>query len=77
MDAVHRKDSDIDTSDDLTKPEPIISSLPEEEKKPSIERILRKAAVAISGGALIAVGIPLIPLPGPGCLVVAGGLSVY
>ena len=75
MDADHHKDSGIDTSD-LMKPEPITSSLPEEEEKLSIEQIVRKAAVAISGGALIAVGIPLIPLPGPGCLVVAGGLSV-
>ena len=71
IDADRHKDSDIDTSDDLMKPEPIPS-----EKKPSIEQIVRKAAVAVSGGALIAVGIPLIPLPGPGCLVVAGGLSV-
>jgi uncharacterized protein (TIGR02611 family) len=65
------KDSDIDTSDNLMKQEPITS-----EKKPSIEQLVRKAAVAVSGSALIIVGIPLIPLPGPGCLVVAGGLSV-
>jgi len=36
----------------------------------------KKTAVAISGGALVAIGIPLIPLPGPGCVVVASGLSI-
>jgi len=48
----------------------------EDGEKPSIEQMARKAVVAISGGALVVVGIPLIPLPGPGCLVVAGGMSI-
>jgi uncharacterized protein (TIGR02611 family) len=48
----------------------------ENNEKPSIQQMARKAAVAISGGALVVVGIPLIPLPGPGCLVIAGGLSI-
>eukprot|EP00552_Chaetoceros_brevis_P002781 CAMPEP_0197743078 /NCGR_PEP_ID=MMETSP1435-20131217/33697_1 /TAXON_ID=426625 /ORGANISM="Chaetoceros brevis, Strain CCMP164" /LENGTH=63 /DNA_ID=CAMNT_0043333851 /DNA_START=15 /DNA_END=202 /DNA_ORIENTATION=+ len=37
---------------------------------------MKKASVALAGGSMIAVGFPLIPLPGPGCLVIVGGLTV-
>ena len=37
---------------------------------------MKKASVALAGGSMIAVGIPLVPTPIPGCLVIAGGLSI-
>jgi uncharacterized protein (TIGR02611 family) len=37
---------------------------------------IRRAGVAVAGGATVLVGIALIPLPGPGTLVVLGGLTV-
>ncbi len=39
-------------------------------------RIARKAAVGVVGGAVTVVGLALIPLPGPGTLVTAGGLAI-
>jgi hypothetical protein len=36
----------------------------------------RKTAVTLGGGATVAVGLVLIPLPGPGTLVVLAGLGV-
>ncbi|HSM02958.1 MAG TPA: PGPGW domain-containing protein [Acidimicrobiia bacterium] len=36
----------------------------------------RRAGVAVAGGATVLVGVALIPLPGPGTLVVLGGLAV-
>ena len=41
-----------------------------------IYKYLRKAAVAIAGVALLVLGIVLIPLPGPGFLVIFAGLLV-
>lgn len=35
----------------------------EQKEEQTIEDILRKTATGIAGGALIAVGIPLVPLP--------------
>ena len=37
---------------------------------------MKKASVALAGGSMIAVGIPLVPTPIPGCLVIASGLSI-
>jgi len=37
---------------------------------------LRRASVAVAGGATVVLGLALIPLPGPGTLVVLGGLAV-
>jgi len=37
---------------------------------------IRKGAVTVAGGALIGVGIPLIPTPVPGALFIASGLSL-
>ncbi len=42
----------------------------------SIMRTARKAGVGAAGVATIALGVVLIPLPGPGFLVIFGGLSV-
>lgn len=39
-------------------------------------RAFRKAGVAVVGGSLVGLGIVLIPLPGPGTLVVAAGMGV-
>jgi uncharacterized protein (TIGR02611 family) len=39
-------------------------------------RLARKTAVAVVGGATVATGIILMPLPGPGTLVAAGGLII-
>ena len=39
-------------------------------------RAARKAGVAVVGGSLVGVGIVLIPLPGPGTLIVAAGMGV-
>lgn len=48
----------------------------EQKEEQTIEDILRKTATGIAGGALIAVGIPLVPLPGPGFAIIGGGLAV-
>lgn len=42
----------------------------------STTRIVRKAAVGVVGGTVTAVGLALIPLPGPGTLITAGGLAI-
>jgi len=39
-------------------------------------RPFRRAAVAASGGAIVLLGLALLPLPGPGTLVILGGLAV-
>jgi uncharacterized protein (TIGR02611 family) len=41
-----------------------------------IGRIVRRVAVTLAGLAVIAVGIVLLPLPGPGWLVIFGGLGI-
>ena len=41
-----------------------------------VKRTVRKAGVGAAGSATIALGILLIPLPGPGSLVILGGLSM-
>ena len=40
------------------------------------KRQLRRATVAVSGGATVLLGIALLPLPGPGTVVVLAGLAV-
>jgi uncharacterized protein (TIGR02611 family) len=35
-----------------------------------------RAAVGVTGGATVALGVALIPLPGPGSLVALGGLAM-
>lgn len=40
-------------------------------------RIALKGIVAVLGAIVVAVGIALIPLPGPGWLVVIGGLAIW
>ncbi len=36
----------------------------------------RKVGIAVVGGAVVVIGIILIPLPGPGSLVILGGLAI-
>lgn len=38
--------------------------------------LVRKTAVGVVGGATVATGVALLVLPGPGLLVIAGGLAV-
>jgi len=45
-------------------------------RQKSIKRSARKAGVGAIGVATIALGVVLIPLPGPGSLVIFGGLTV-
>jgi hypothetical protein len=40
------------------------SETKEEDEKLTIMQRAKKAAVAVSGGALVVVGIPMIPFPG-------------
>ena len=41
-----------------------------------VRKKARRAGVAIVGGTVVATGIVLIPLPGPGTLIAAGGLAI-
>ena len=41
-----------------------------------VRHAARKARVGAAGGVTIAVGIVLIPLPGPGTLIILGGLTM-
>lgn len=36
----------------------------------------RRAAIGLVGGATVATGLVLIPLPGPGLVIVAAGLGI-
>lgn len=45
-------------------------------RQKSIKRAARKAGVGAIGVATIALGVVLIPLPGPGSLVIFGGITV-
>jgi hypothetical protein len=40
------------------------------------QKTARKVGVAIVGGSLVAIGVPLIPLPGPGFLTILGGFTL-
>lgn len=44
-------------------------------KNPTANRVYR-TAVGVTGGATVALGVALIPLPGPGSLVALGGLAM-
>lgn len=50
--------------------------LPDNETAPNPSSPWRKLGVATAGGATIAAGVVLIPLPGPGTLVVLAGLGI-
>ena len=41
-----------------------------------IRTVARKTRVGAAGGATVALGIVLLPLPGPGTLVILGGLTM-
>jgi uncharacterized protein (TIGR02611 family) len=44
-------------------------------KNPTADKVYR-TGVGVVGGTTVALGIALIPLPGPGALVVLGGLGI-
>ena len=48
------------------------------EQKPAapLRTAARKARVGAAGAATVALGVVLIPLPGPGTLVILGGLTM-
>jgi hypothetical protein len=49
----------------------------EGEEENNITKMIRKAGVAVTGGALVVAGIPMIPMPTPGGVVVTGaGLAI-
>lgn len=39
-------------------------------------RVLRRVGVALAGGAVLLLGLAMIPLPGPGLLVIPLGLGI-
>lgn len=45
-------------------------------RKPVVRRHARRMSVAMAGGSTVAVGVLLIPLPGPGTLIILAGLSI-
>src|SRR4029079_6446250 len=42
-----------------------------------VHRITKKIVIAIAGGVIVAAGLALVPLPGPGWLIVLAGLGVW
>ena len=42
-----------------------------------VTRATKKVAIAIVGGAIVVLGLVLVPLPGPGWLIVLAGLGVW
>ena len=44
-------------------------------RNPKADRVYR-TAVGVTGGATVALGVVMIPLPGPGALVSLGGLAI-
>ncbi len=55
---------------------PAMAHPPADEHDRSASSPWRKVGVAAAGGATIAAGVVLIPLPGPGSLVVLAGLGI-
>jgi hypothetical protein len=45
-------------------------------RRPLVRRHARRVSVAMAGGSTVAVGLLLIPLPGPGTIIVLAGLSI-
>ena len=41
-----------------------------------LRRRARKATTALTGGLVVGVGVVLLPLPGPGMAIIAGGLAI-
>ncbi|MBV9871438.1 MAG: PGPGW domain-containing protein [Frankiaceae bacterium] len=41
-----------------------------------MRRVLRRTAITVTGFALLLVGVALLVLPGPGVVVIIGGLAV-
>jgi hypothetical protein len=39
-------------------------------------RRLRKGAITLAGGSVVGLGVVLLPLPGPGTAIIAGGLAI-
>jgi len=48
----------------------------EEEETKEESSFMKKTATAVAGGAIVGVGLVMIPLPGPGALIVGGGMAL-
>ena len=57
----------------MALPEPLD---PSAQPSPAVRRHARRVAVTVAGGATVVAGIVLLPLPGPGTLVIIAGLSI-
>ena len=44
-------------------------------KNPTVNKVYR-TSVGVVGGGVVALGVALIPLPGPGSLIAVGGLAI-
>jgi uncharacterized protein (TIGR02611 family) len=53
-----------------------VSSVREHARRTPAGRIAWRAAVTVAGVAVIAIGVVLLPLPGPGWLIIFGGLGL-
>lgn len=71
-----RKGRDDSNSDENNDDELLRGWSHEEEegdrKDPTVGDMIRKAGVAVTGGALVVAGLPMIPMPTPGGVVVVG-----
>lgn len=66
-------DGDCDDDDDDDDKKLLRTwSREENEDNGNVLKLIRKASVAVTGGALVAVGLPMIPMPTPGGVVVVG-----
>ncbi|CAN5202958.1 hypothetical protein BH20ACT8_BH20ACT8_04700 [soil metagenome] len=45
-------------------------------RTPPAARVLRRVAVTLAGGVVVVIGVILMPLPGPGMLIVAAGMAI-
>lgn len=46
------------------------------ERPAAVRRHARRVAITVAGGSTVALGVVLLPLPGPGTLVILAGLSI-
>jgi uncharacterized protein (TIGR02611 family) len=77
-----QNDADGNTTRDDTSPVGLSvverAPLPEDHSVINkVHRITKKIVIAIAGGIIVAGGLALVPLPGPGWLIVLAGLGVW
>src|SRR3954451_10893375 len=77
-----RNDADGNTTPRDTSPTPVSVVKPDQPSGDDsmiekVHRITKKIVIAIAGGVIVAGGLVLVPLPGPGWLIVLAGLGVW